>query len=140
MSWKISFEIIGDNFDPSKINFNFTEQNQPTDIASSGKFKGKMYNYGSATYISPKNIPRFEKFKHIADTFEPLLNSLKTNGAESWHILIERLFFAQCNEELYPEEIKQIARLNCPVAYSAYSVSEQEEKKRVLKKLHTTQV
>ena len=128
MSWKISFEIIGDNFDPSKINFNFTEQNQTTDIASSGKFKGKMYNYGSATYISPKNIPRFEKFKHIADTFEPLLNSLKTNGAESWHILIERLFFTQCNEELYPEEIKQIARLNCPVAYSAYSVSEQEEK------------
>lgn len=127
MSWIITFNVIGDNFDPNKINIEFNQKNLPQDIAESGVFKGKEYGYGSAIYVVPKEITRLEKFKHLADKFEPLLNELKQNGAEDWWIEIGRLYTHQCNEELDYEEIKQIARLKCTLSYSAYSVSEEEE-------------
>ncbi|MDI9309304.1 MAG: hypothetical protein QM535_03720 [Limnohabitans sp.] len=128
MSWKITFNIIGDKFSPKNIPVKFFEQNEPNDIADFGLFKGKQYNYGSATYLVDKDIPHSEKFKHLADTFEPLLDDLKKYGAENWHILIERLYFSQCNEELDFNEIQEISRLKCSIAYSAYNVSEIEEK------------
>lgn len=128
MSWKITFNIIGDEFSPSKILMDFFEKNEPNDISNFGRFKGEKYNYGSATYLVKHEISRLEKFKHLADTFEPLLEELKKYGAENWYILIERLYFEQCNEELDFEEIQQISRLKCSVAYSAYNVSEEEEK------------
>lgn len=127
MAWKIRFHIIGDNFSPKKINFNFDDENEVDEIKMSGKFKGRKYGYGSASYTVPKNIVRIEKFKHLADTFEPMLEDLKLAGAEDWHIEIVRLYFNQCNEELDRKEIFQISRLKCSFAYSAYSVTEDEE-------------
>jgi hypothetical protein len=127
MSWIISFHIIGDKFDPNKINVEFNNMNLSSDIAEYGKFKGKEYGYGSAVYVVPKDIPRLEKFKHLADLFEPIIDELTQYGAENWWIDIGRLYAHQCNEELDFEEIKQIARLKCSLSYSAYSVSEEEE-------------
>ena len=127
MSWKISFHIIGNTFSPKKVNFNFQEKNEPDEIAKTGKFKGKEYGYGSASYVVPKNIKRLQKFKHLANTFVPMIEELKMAGAESWYIDIGRLYHNQCNEELDTDEIIEIAKLKCSVSYSAYSVSEDEE-------------
>jgi hypothetical protein len=129
MSWIITFNIIGDNFDPSGIDINFNQKNKSYEIDTSGTFQGKPFGYGSATYVLPKSVPRLEKFKFLADLFEPKLNELKENGAENWWIEIGRLYAHQCNEELDVEELKEITRLKCSVTYSAYSVSEEDEKK-----------
>ena len=126
-SWKVNFHIIGNNFNPYKVDFNFSDENQPDEIQNSGIFKGERYGYGSASYIVPKNIERSQKFQHLADTFVPMMDELRMAGSESWHIDIVRLYFAQNNEELDANEITQIARLNCSVSYSAHSVSEKEE-------------
>jgi hypothetical protein len=127
MSWRISFHIIGDTFDPRKINVAFDEQNLATDIAKSGRLAGQVYGYGSAFYTVPKAIPRLQKFKHLADLFEPLLAQLQQQGADNWWIDIGRLYSQQCNEELGIEELMQITRLKCSLAYSAYAVTEAEE-------------
>ena len=129
MSWKISFHVIGDDYSPKKVNFKFHEENEPDEIAQIGRFKGRKYGYGSSLYTVPNEIERLNVFQHLADTFEPMIKELKMAGAESWHIHIVRLYFNQCNEELSKDELVQIARLNCPLTYSAYSVSEEEEKK-----------
>ncbi|WP_291727764.1 hypothetical protein [Bernardetia sp.] len=127
MSWRVTFEIYGEDFKPNEVDFNFSEKNEPNDICRVGRLKGEPYKYGSASYQVPKYIDRDLLFKHLADTFEPMLDELKCAGAESWHIEIDRLYYAQCNEELSPDEITQIARLKCSVSYSAYAVSEEEE-------------
>lgn len=127
MAWKITFNIIGDNFDPSKIDVDFSQKNQATEISKTGRFKGKPFGYGSATFVVPKSVPRQDKFKFLADLFEPMLKELQENGAENWWIEIGRLYSHQCNEELNYKELNEIVRLKCSVSYSAYSVSEEEE-------------
>jgi hypothetical protein len=126
MAWKITFNIIGDTFDPNKVNFDFDNSNIATDIAVIGKSKGKPYGYGSASYTIPQEVPRPDRFNHLANLFEPKLEELKHAGAESWWIEIGRLYSHQCNEELSVDEIAHINRLKCSVSYSAYNVSEKE--------------
>ncbi len=130
MSWIITFNIIGDTFDPNKINVVFNQRNLPNDIATSGRFKGEQYGYGSALYVVPREISRLKAFKHLADVFEPLMEELKKHGAENWWIEIGRFYTNQCNEELDHEEINQISRLKCSLSYSAYIVTEEEENER----------
>jgi len=129
MSWKISFHIIGDNISPKKVNFKFNEENEADEIAKKGRYRGSKFGYGSSTYIVPEEIKRKNKFEHLADIFVPMVNELKIAGAESWHIDIAKLYFNQSKEELGVDELMQITRLNCPLTYSAYSVSDQEERK-----------
>jgi hypothetical protein len=127
MSWKITFEIYGEFFSPKALGFTFSSQNERGEIEPSGPFKGMPMNYGSASFIVPKNIARFEWFKHLADTFVPLLDALKNAGATEWQVSISRIYYAQCNEELDFEELSQIARLKCGFSYSAYSVETEAE-------------
>ncbi len=119
MVWRITFNIIGDDFDPNKINVDFISQNLPNEIAVTGQLKGQAYGYGSAEYKAPNEISRLEKFTHLADLFEPKLNELKKYGAENWWIQVDRLYSHQCNEELDLEELDQIIRLKCSLSYSA---------------------
>jgi hypothetical protein len=51
---------------------------------------------------------------------------LKT-GATDCKLEIGRYYSTQCNEELSPNEIALIARLQCYLTYSAYQVNEEEE-------------
>lgn len=127
MSRIITFEIYGEYFSPQKTGFKFNCQNERGEIETSGIFKGKTLEYGAATYIVPKMIVNSHPFKHLADIFEPLLDTLKDSGATSWHINIGRLYYAQCNEELSYDDLREITRLKCNLAYSAYSVDTEEE-------------
>lgn len=84
--------------------------------------------YGSASYVVPPAIPNTDRIKHIVHAIEPILADIRGAGATDWHISIGRYYYAQCNEEYSLEELQLIARLGCGFIYSAYSVSEDEEK------------
>ncbi len=127
MAWKITFEIIGDTFSPKQFEFNFNEQNEPHDRVSIGKDYQMVCDSGSATYIVPNAIPRADQFKHLADLFEPLLPDLEKAGAEEWYICITRSYYEQCNEQIDFNDILQIARLKCSLAYSAHRVPNENE-------------
>jgi len=129
MAWKVTFEIYGETYSPQKVNFKFTEENEPNDIATTGRNKGLKYGYGSSTYLVPKQIERAKIFSHLAKIFVPILKELKDAGAENLHIDIARIYHLQCNEELGIEEISEIAKLNCAISYSAYSGSQEDEMK-----------
>jgi hypothetical protein len=130
MAWSFSFSVSGANFHPGLVSFAFTEEEEVGSIAQSGAFKGKPRKSGSALYRVPIHIPHSERLKHLADVFEPLLPTLRDAGATKWEVWVVRYYHSQCNEEFAPEELKQLTRLDCPLCYSAYAVSEEEEAQR----------
>ena len=125
--WRISFEIWGESFFPSRVPFGFTASHDPGSIGTCGRYRGVPTPYGSAHYEVPATIDRKMAFMHLVDEFEPLLQVLKENGAERWNVSIGRYYFSQCNEEYSLEELVLISRLQCGFAYSAYMITEQEE-------------
>ena len=66
--------------------------------------------------------------RHIVETIEPVLPAIREAGASQWHVSIGRYYYAQCNEEYSLEELQLITRLGCGFTYSAYTVSEDEER------------
>lgn len=127
MSWLVSFDIFGDGFVPSAVPFQFSEQQDPGDIGTLGKFKGRPSPYGSARYEVPAQVPKGERIKHVVEKMEPLLQAIRDAGATRWHVSIGRFLTGQCNEEYSHEELLLIVRLDCGLIYSAYPVSEADE-------------
>lgn len=128
MPWRVSFEIWGEEFRPSRVPFQFTEQHDPGAIGIVGRYRGQPMPYGSATYVAPSSIPNTDRIKHVVQIIEPVLSHIRAAGAEDWHISIGRFYHAQCNEEYSLEELQLVARLGCGFIYSAYSVTEDEER------------
>ena len=128
MPWCVSFEIWGEEFHPSKVPFQFTEQHDPGVIGTCGRYRGQPVPYGSASYVVPPSVPNDKRIAHIVQTIEPLLDNIRAAGATEWHINIGRFYYAQCNEEYSLEELQLISRLGCGFIYSAYNVTEEEEK------------
>lgn len=118
----------GEEFRPSRVPFQFTEQHDPGLIGTVGRYRGQPLPYGSASYIVPSSIPNTDHIRHTVQTIEPILASIRAAGATDWHISIGRYYQAQCNEEYSLEELQLIARLGCGFIYSAHSVTEDEER------------
>lgn len=129
MPWSVSFQVWGDQFKPSLIDFAFTESHDPGDIAKLGRYRGQPMPYGSASIHVPIHIPNGERIKYIVDIALRLLPELQRAGATEWHVDIGRFYSTQCNEEYSAEEISLLAQLRCPLLYSAYLVSEEDESK-----------
>ena len=127
MPYRVSFEMWGEGFRPSRVLFRFTEQNDPGVIGTVGRYRGKPLPYGSASYVVPASVPNADRIKHTVQIMEPILASIRDAGATDWHVSIGRYYFAQCNEAYSLEELQLIARLGCGFVYSAYSVTEEEE-------------
>lgn len=127
MPWRLSFEIWGENFHPSRVPFEFTKEHDPGVIGTRGRYRDLPIPYGSATYEVPRSVPEPERILHISETFHPLLASLKESGATRWHISIGRYYWGQCNEDYSLEELQAVTRLECGFIYSAYEVSQEEE-------------
>ena len=128
MPWCVSFEIWGEEFSPSRVPFGFTEQHDPGVIGTRGRYRGQPVPYGSASYVVPPSVPNGERIKHIVRAMEPILPLIRQAGASKWHISIGRFYHGQCNEEYSLEELHLIARLGCGFIYSAYNVTEAEER------------
>ena len=126
MPWRVSFEMWGEEFRPSRVAFQFTEQRDPGVIATVGRYRGQPVLYGSASYVVPPSIPNAVRLRHVVHTFEPVLADIRAAGATDCQISIARYYHAQCNEEYSLEELQLIARLGCGFTYSAYRVSEAE--------------
>jgi hypothetical protein len=128
MPWRISIQIQGDKFVPSRVPFEFTEQHDPGVLGTTGRYRGLALPYGSAGYDVPSSIPVKNRIEYLVRTIKPLLPAIREAGATDWHISIGRYYYAQCNEEYSLEELQLIAQLGCGFTYSAYSVSEEEER------------
>ena len=128
MAWRVSIEIQGDEFHPSRIPFAFTEQHDPGVIGKNGRYRGLPIPYGLASYDVPRSIPNKDRIKHLVHVIEPILPAIREAGATDWQISIGRYYYAQCNEEYSLEELQLIARLGCGFIYSAYNVTEEEER------------
>jgi len=128
MPWIVSFEMWGENFRPSLVPFTFTEQHDPGIIGKRGRYQDQPVPYGSASYVVPPAVRNADRIRHIVETIEPLLPAIREAGATQLHISIGRFYYAQCNEEYSLEQLQMIARLGCGFIYSAYTVSEDEER------------
>jgi hypothetical protein len=128
MPWRVSFEMWGKEFRPSSVPFQFTEQHDPGCEVGTGRYQGQPLPYGAATYVVPPSIPNADRLRHVVHTIEPVLAAIRAAGATDCHISIARYYYAQCNEEYSLEELQLIARLGCGFIYSAYSVTEDEER------------
>jgi hypothetical protein len=58
---------------------------------------------------------------------QPLLPEIRRAGATEWSLDIARYYSTQCNEAYTSEELELLASLKCPLIYSAYKISEEEE-------------
>lgn len=128
MPWLISFEMWGEEFTPSRVLFPFTEQHDPGVTPAGGLLGGQLLMYGSASYVVPPSVPIGERIRHLVQTIEPVLPAILTAGATRCHVGIARFYYSQCNEEYSLEQLQLIARLGCGFTYSAYSVTEAEER------------
>jgi hypothetical protein len=127
MPYRVSFEMWGKGFRPSRVPFRFTEQHDPGAIGTVGRYRGEPLPYGSASYVVPASVPNTDRIKHAVQIIEPLLAGIRDAGATDWHISIGRYYSSQCNEAYSLEELQLIARLRCGFTYSAYSVTEEDE-------------
>jgi hypothetical protein len=126
--WRISMEIQGDYFRPSLLSIPFSDQHDTGAIGKFGKYRGLPTPYGAASYIVPHELLRPNLFKHLADVFEHRLDDLRKAGATSWHVSIARYYWAQCNEDYSAEDLEMLRKLKCGFTYSAYSITEEEER------------
>ena len=127
MPYRVSFEMWGEGFRPSRVPFRFTDQHDPGAIGTVGRYRGEPLPYGSASYVVPSSVPNADRIKHLVQIIEPLLAGIRDAGATDWHISIGRYYSSQCNEAYSFEELQLIARLRCGFTYSAYSVTEEDE-------------
>jgi hypothetical protein len=129
MPWVISFHAWGEQFYPSKINYSFSEAHDVGMFGTWGRYKNQSAPYGSAVIRVPPNIPNEERIAYLVNMVLPLMPYIIQAGGTFCKLDIGRYYSTQCNEELSAKEIALIARLGCPLTYSAYQVSEEEELK-----------
>jgi hypothetical protein len=127
MPWDISFDAWGLQFYPSRINFSFSEAHDTGMVITKGRHKNQPANYGSAVIQVPPNIPNEERITYLVNIVLPIMPDILKAGATDCKLDIARYYSTQCNEELTADEIALIARLRCPLTYSAYQGSEEEE-------------
>lgn len=110
MPYRVSFEMWGEGFRPSRVPFRFTKQHDSGAIGTVGRYRGEPLPYGSASYVVPASVPNADRIKHAVQIIEPLLAGIRDAGATDWHISIGRYCSSQCNEAYSLEELQLIAR------------------------------
>jgi hypothetical protein len=128
MPWQVSFHASGDSFTPSRIDFPFSESNDPGEMGTSGRYLNKPIPNGYIRIDVPKEILNGERIKYLVHNILPIISDILKFGATNYYLDIARYYSSQCNESYSTEELALLAQLNCPVNYSAYQVSESEEK------------
>jgi len=114
------FNISGEKFSPraaEKLSgINFTEKNEPGDIANFGRYKGEMRPFGSASIvIRGGNVDVLMKLLEI---IEGKIQEFKSQGADYLVIHLAINYKTQCNLEFSPAEIKKISDLGIPFTIS----------------------
>jgi hypothetical protein len=120
MEFILAFHARGERYTPSKIPFAFAKQHDVGDTASTGRFKGQPYPYGSSEIRVPDDLVWAEKIPKLVETVTPLLPQMKKEGADSFYISAGYFYDGQCNLEFSPEELRLLASLECPFCPSCY--------------------
>ena len=129
MPWIVAFHALGDDFKPSQIDYPFTKSRDTGVIETEGRYRNVPAPFGLIDIEVPPHIPNSERIAFIVKIAQELLPELIRAGATEWEINIGRFYSAQCNEDLISEELALLASLQSPLCYSAYKVSQREERK-----------
>ena len=118
--------MAGDKFSPgvfSKISsVNLARHNEPGDIGTKGRYKGKPMPYGSASIeVSDKAEEDWSRFDDLLTMLESCFDALREAGAEDISLNVSLFHDGQCNFGFSKEEFARIAALKVDMAVSCYS-------------------
>jgi len=115
----------GDNFSPAAFakisSVKLIDTNEPGDIGTRGRNRGKPTPGGSATIeISDKAEADWSRFDDLLTMMESCINALREAGADEIWISCSLYHDGQCNFAFSKEELKRIAALNIDMPISCY--------------------
>jgi hypothetical protein len=117
--------LHGDTFSPSKVEaefgVRFQSKNEPGEIGTTGRYRGKPVPYGSACYVFGND--RSEKAFRIDPPLIDLLRNrqrLQEAGVTDVSLHFDVAYTDQCNFEMDPAFLKAAAELDLPVTITCY--------------------
>ncbi|MDI1320487.1 MAG: hypothetical protein PSW75_09905 [bacterium] len=110
---QITFLACGESFRPSSVTAPFSNREDPGDIGSNGRYRGKPLPSGSASF----DVPEKEKdgIRYLHALVYPLLPILRAAGATDFTVSITYHYEDQCALGFDPEETRMLADFECPV-------------------------
>ena len=98
------------------------DTNEPGEIGTRGRFRGKTTPYGSANIeISNKAESDWARFDELLAIIESCIDSLREAGADDMHLTVSLFHDGQCNFGFSKDELRRVAALNVDMAISCYS-------------------
>src|SRR5436190_3635338 len=119
MRFTLSFHASGERYNPSRIAYAFARQHDVGAVATSGRFKGKAYQYGSSEIRVPDELP-WNGIPALLAAVRPLLARMKDEGADSFEIWAGYFHGLHCNLEFSSDELRLLASLECTFCLSCY--------------------
>ncbi|MCY1073023.1 hypothetical protein [Archangium lansingense] len=117
--------LQGDDFSPSlaqaRTGLLLVDANEPGDVAPSGRYEGKALRYGSAMLVLLD-----DDLAPGASALEPLrelkvrLPELRALGVTGTTLYLVVAYERQCDFELSPGELTELAALGLPLAVSCH--------------------
>jgi hypothetical protein len=105
-----------------------TTSNEPGDIASRGRYKGKPRPYGSAELLVPNTVARNKRMQWLRNLTVNHMGELRACGATDMVVDLTVLNSVQGNWELDQLEIEALASLNVPLSITICQPDEEDER------------
>lgn len=123
---RASFSVAGKKFSPSCFlkmsSVKLVDANEPGDIGTRGRYKGKPTPDGSATIeVSDKAEEDWSRFDELLTAVESCLNALHEAGAEHMFLSVSLFHDGQCNFAFSKDQLRRIAALSVDLPISCYS-------------------
>jgi hypothetical protein len=110
----------GAQFSPRKVNLpdgvQFDKVNEPGDLGTTGRYKGKPTPFGSASLRFPSD--QGTQLREVLLTIERIVASARLAGAAEIELYLGVDYVSQCNFELCPEDLEILGRLKIPLLIS----------------------
>jgi hypothetical protein len=124
-------ELQGDHFSPrlaeAKTGLTLVRKNEPGDIGTLGRHKGKPRPYGAASLEAPDDWTWDHKWDWLLMTLSTHIETLRQCGADDLVLDLGYFYDGQCNLEFSPLRLGQVAALGIPFAISCYEIGKGEE-------------
>jgi len=123
-------EIYGKQFFPhsleEEIKAHFSDAHNPEDIGGKGRFEDVNYPFGRALIEPPAGVQEDDHVRWLFKYLRSNSEKIKSAGGEDIHLKIAIYHNGQCNGELSPEVLSNLANLKIPVLFSVYELDDSE--------------
>lgn len=123
-------EVYGKGFFPSaledEIKDYFSSFHNPGDIGEKGRFKNASYPFGRALIEPPIGVQEDGHVRWLFRYLDSNIGKIKNAGGEDIHLKIAIYHNGQCNGELSPEMLSDLANLGVPVLFSVHELDDLE--------------